>query len=145
MPLLQSINEPFRQRRRSRTAAPQRPIGRAEGRIEVPEFVREGITSGLTPDQIAAHAEPQRAVYLAAIVEEARQRRELAAFAPTPEEVERLRDVEGHRWERIAARVYGDPRRRRETMDLYDEAKGRAGAAQESYTGRGRRFPKMRA
>jgi hypothetical protein len=28
-------------------------------------------------------------------------------------------------------------------MDLYDEAKGEQGAAQRSYTGRGRRFPKM--
>ena len=40
-------------------------------------------------------------------------------------------------------RVFGDPRRRREAMDLYDEAKGEEGAAQRSYTGRGRRFPKM--
>jgi hypothetical protein len=69
---------------------------------------------------------------------------ELGAFQPTPGSVATLRDRHGHRWERIAVSVLGDPRRTRDAMDLYDEAKGKEGAAQESYTGRGRRFPKMR-
>jgi hypothetical protein len=81
--------------------------------------------------------------YLAAIIEEARQQNEVGAFDATPANVEMLRDQQGYRWERIAVRVFGDPRRRREAMDLYDEAKGDEGAAQRSYTGRGRRFPKM--
>jgi hypothetical protein len=111
--------------------------------IEIPEFVREGIRAGLTPHQLWRDNQKSRAVYLAAIIEEARAQGELAAFEPTPANVEMLRDKHEHRWERIAARIFGDPRRRRDAMDLYDEAKGRAGAAQESYTGRGRRFPKM--
>ena len=86
----------------------------------------------------------RRAVYLAAIIEEAREEDELAAFEPTPKNVDLLRDKHSHRWERIAVRVFGDPRRTREAMDLYDEAKGKEGAAQESYTGRGRRFPNMK-
>jgi hypothetical protein len=112
--------------------------------VEVPELVRQGIDAGLTPDQIFARNGRRRAVYLAAIIEEARQQGELEAFRPTPEKVELLRDKRGHRWERIAVRVFGDPRRTREAMDLYDQSKGNEGAAQESYTGRGRRFPKMK-
>lgn len=112
--------------------------------IEIPGFVREGIRSGLSPHQLWASHERRRVVWQAALIEEARQQSELAAFEPTPANVELLRDKQGHRWERIAVRVFGDPRRTREAMDLYDEAKGRAGAAQESYTGRGRRFPRMK-
>ena len=56
-----------------------------------------------------------------------------------------FRDKYGYRWERIAVRLFGDPRRTREAKGLYDEAKGREGAARESYTGRGRRFPTMEA
>jgi hypothetical protein len=108
---------------------------------QVPTVVRDGIRARL--DQIYARNGKRRAVWLAAIVEEARVAGELAAFDPTTANVELLRDRHGHRWERIAARVFGDPRRTRQAMDLYDEAKGRDGAAQESYTGRGRRFPKM--
>ncbi|MGH2591357.1 MAG: uracil-DNA glycosylase family protein [Actinomycetota bacterium] len=113
--------------------------------IEVPAVVRDGIRAGLTPDQISARNGNSRAIHLAAILEEATQQGELAAFEPTPANVEQLRDKHEHRWERIAVRVFGDPRCTRETKDLYDEAKGREGAAQESYTGRGRRFPKMRS
>ena len=113
--------------------------------IEIPEFVRKGIRSGLSPQQLWANNHRRRSVWLAALIEEARQQSEFAAFEPTPANVELLRDTHQHRWERIAIRVFGDPRRTREAMDLYDEAKGRAGAAQESYTGRGRRFPRMKA
>ncbi len=112
--------------------------------IDAPELVRDGIRSGLTPDQICDRSGKRRIVWLAGIVEEARQRGELAAFRPTAGSVAKLRDTHAHRWERIAVRVFGDPRRTREAMDLYDQAKGRPGAAQESYTGRGRRFPKMK-
>jgi hypothetical protein len=112
--------------------------------LEVPAVVRDGIRAGLTPDQIYARNGKRRAVYLAAIVEETREVGELATYEPTPSNVELLRDRHGHRWERIAVRVFGDPRRTRQAMDLYDEAKGKEGAAQESYTGRGRRFPKMK-
>lgn len=116
---------------------------RSQKAIEVPESVREDIAAGLTPHQIYVRNDERRDIYLAAITEEARVAGELASLAPTAENVQRLRDQRGLRWERIAVRVFGDPRRTRDAMNLYDEAKGHAGAAQESYTGRGRRFPKM--
>ena len=86
--------------------------------IEIPAFVRMGIRSGLSPHQIWANNHRERAVWLAALVEEARQQSELAAYEPTPANVVLLRDEHGHRWERIAVRVFGDPRRTREAMDL---------------------------
>jgi hypothetical protein len=111
--------------------------------IDVPEFVRQGIRAGLTPHQLYVSHQKSRAVYLAAIIEETRAAGEFAAFEPTPANVEMLRDKHAYRWERIAVRVFGDPRLSRDAMDLYDEAKAEVGAAQRSYTGRGRRFPKM--
>ena len=135
---------PSLQRKRKPKTKPPRS-SRTYDPIEVPEFVRDGIRGGLTPDQIYARNGRRRAIYLAVIVEEARLAGELAKFDPTPAQVARLRDRHGHRWERIAVRVFGDPRGTREAMDLYDEAKGKVGAAQEWYTGRGRRFPKMKA
>jgi hypothetical protein len=78
--------------------------------IEIPGFVREGVRSGLSPHQLWASHERRRVVWLAALIEEARQHSELAAFEPTPANVELLRDKHGHRWERIAVRVFGDPR-----------------------------------
>ena len=125
-------------------SATQRPP-RTYDAIEVPEFVRDGIRAGLTPDQMCARNGKRRIVYLASIIEEARQHNELAAFEPTPKNATLLRDKYGYRWERIAVRLFGDPRRTREAKGLYDEAKGREGAARESYTGRGRRFPTMEA
>lgn len=136
---------PIERRRRERKSVPRTPRPpRTYDAIDVPEFVRDGIRAGLTPDQIYARNGKRRTIYLAGIIEEARAEGELAAFPPTPEKVALLRDRHGHRWERIAVRVFGDPRRTRDAMDLYDEAKGKEGAAQESYTGRGRRFPKMK-
>jgi hypothetical protein len=73
----------------------------------------------LTPDQVYARNGERRIVCLAATIEEAPQPNELAGFESTPKNVEMLRDQYGHRWERIAARVFGDPRRRRDAMDLY--------------------------
>jgi hypothetical protein len=149
LPLVRSVNailRPPKKMSRASITSPSMTRSRASRSydpIEVPEFVREQIAAGLTPDQIYARNGEQRVIYLAAIIEEARQQNELGGFDATPESIEMLRDKHGHRWERIAVRVFGDPRRRREAMDLYDEAKDEEGAAQRSYTGRGRRFPKM--
>jgi hypothetical protein len=111
---------------------------RALDPIEVPEFVRQGIRDGLTPYEIERRGGTLAAIYL----EEARQQGELDAYEATAANVEMLRK-RNLRWERIAARVFGDPRKKQEAKDLYNEAKGREGAAQESYTGRGRRYSKM--
>jgi hypothetical protein len=132
-----------RPRKKNKPMATSRP-SRTYGAIEVPEFVANGIRAGLTPDQIYARNGRQRVIYLAGIVEEARAAGELASVDPTPQNVAALRDNHNFRWERIAVRVFGDPRRTREAQWLYDEAQGQDGAAQESYTGRGRRFPKMK-
>jgi hypothetical protein len=60
--------------------------------IDVPEFVRDGIRAGLTPDQIYARNGKRRVVYLAGIIEEARVKAELASLDPTPAKVAALRD-----------------------------------------------------
>lgn len=104
--------------------------------------VRSDLEAGFTPEQVHSRRGRRRATYLLAIEEEARLQGELAAYAPTPEEVVTLRDVQRLRWERIAARVFGDARKTSQAKRLYDQAKGE-GAASASYTGRGRRFPKM--
>jgi hypothetical protein len=122
-----------------RRAAPRRSL--EDGEVSR-RAIRDAPAAGRTPDQIAAHASNRRAVYLAAIEEEARRDGEFDAIEPTPANVVALRDKRSLRWERIAVRVFGDPRRRREAQELYDAAKG-GGAAQQSWTGRGRRFPKM--
>lgn len=106
------------------------------------EAIRDQLAAGLTPDQIYNAAGQNRAVWLAAIDEEARMQGEFAAFEPTPENVARLRDERQLRWERIAVRIFGDARRVSDTQRLYDDALGE-GAAKSSYTGRGRRFPSM--
>ena len=105
--------------------------------------IRERLRSGMTPDQIYnTVGQAKQAYWLAAIEEEARLEAELDAFLPSPESVVMLRDERRLRWERIAARVFGDARRIAEVRELYDEAHG-SGAASRSYTGRGRRFPSM--
>jgi hypothetical protein len=103
------------------------------------ELIRDSLLAGLTADQICKGDRP---VYLAALVEEARIEGELETFTPTSQNVVDLRDRRQLRWERIAVRVFGDPRRTMEARDLYDAAAG-VGAAKRSYTGRGRRFPEM--
>jgi hypothetical protein len=80
--------------------------------------------------------------WLTALEEEARLENELAAYPASPRSVAALRDERKLRWERIAARVFGDARRVEEVRSLYDEAHG-PGASSRSYTGRGRRFPEM--
>lgn len=106
------------------------------------EGIRDALQAGLTPDQIFAAYGRRRSVYLIAIKEEARLEGELNSFAPNPENVVKLRDRRRLRWERIAVRVLGDPRRVAAVRELYDAAKG-VGASKRSYTGRGRRFPDM--
>ena len=107
-----------------------------------PGLVRAELRSGHTPDQVFARHGGRRAVYLMAIEEEARLAGELNAFDATDEAVRYLRDRRRLRWERIAARVFGEARETAAAKALYDEGKG-AGAASRSYTGRGRRFPGM--
>ncbi len=106
------------------------------------EHVREQLRSGLTPDQIYTAMGAKRLYWLTAIEEEARLDNELAAFPATAESVVALRDERQLRWERIAARVFGDARRTEDVRSLYDQAHG-PDASSRSYTGRGRRFPEM--
>jgi hypothetical protein len=65
-------------------------------------------------------------------VEGARVKDQLEGARADAENVEVLRDKHSHRWERIAVRVSGYPRRTREAMNLYDEAKGKEAAAHDS-------------
>jgi Protein of unknown function DUF262/Protein of unknown function (DUF1524) len=106
------------------------------------DAVRQHLEDGLTPDQIY-HRElfgRRRLVWLIAIEEEARLAGNLGQTQPTPANVVDLRERENLRWERIAARVYGNPAITEKVKRLYDEARG-PGAAKRSYTGPGRRFP----
>jgi hypothetical protein len=80
--------------------------------------------------------------WLMVIEEEARLENELASYPAIPGSVAALRDERQLRWERIAARVFGDAGRVEEVRSLYDQAHG-PGASSRSYTGRGRRFPEM--
>lgn len=106
------------------------------------ERVRELLRSRLTPDQIYKEMGSRQVHWLAAIEEEARLDNELAAYEASPASIVALRDERQLRWERIAARVFGDAGRSAEVRSLYDEVHG-AGASSRSYTGRGRRFPDM--
>lgn len=106
--------------------------------------IRARLQSGMTPDKVYAAMGSKRAYWLAAIEEEARLEAELGVFPATAEAVVMLRDERQLRWERIAARVFGDARRIQEVQRLYDDLQGE-GAASRSYTGRGRRFPDMEA
>ena len=106
------------------------------------EQVREQLRSGLTPDQVYTAMGAKRVHWLTAIEEEARLENELAAFPASPESITALRDERQLRWERIAARVFGDARRVADVRSLYDQAHGPEASAR-SYTGRGRRFPEM--
>jgi uncharacterized protein with ParB-like and HNH nuclease domain/alkylated DNA nucleotide flippase Atl1 len=106
------------------------------------EQVREHLRSGLTPGQACTAMGGKSMHWLMAIEEEARLENELAAFPATPASVTTLRDERQLRWERIAARVFGDARRVADVRSLYDQAHGH-NASSRSYTGRGRRFPEM--
>lgn len=106
------------------------------------DAIREQLEQGLTVGQICEAAADKRAAYLMAIEEEARLAGELNNSQPNAENAASLRDERHLRWERIAARLYGDARRVDDAKRLYDEARG-AGAAKRSYTGRGRHFSGM--
>jgi hypothetical protein len=106
------------------------------------EQVREKLRSGLSTEQVYRAMGAKRAYWLTAIEEEARLDNELAAYPGNPHSVAALRDERQLRWERIAARVFGDARRTDEVRSLYDEAQG-PGASSRSYNGRDRRFPEM--
>jgi alkylated DNA nucleotide flippase Atl1 len=106
------------------------------------EQVREHLRSGLTPGQTYTAMGAKSVYWAMAIEEEARLDNELAAFPASPESVAALRDDRQLRWERVAARVFGDARRVAEVRTLYDQARG-PDASSRSYTGRGRRFPEM--
>jgi hypothetical protein len=108
------------------------------------EWIRDQLRAGSTPDQIARYGGNPHSLWLAAIEEEARLNNEHGTFPARPEAAVTLRDERQLRWERIAVRIYGDPRRTSEVRRLYDEAKG-TGASRRSYTGQGRRFPSMEA
>jgi alkylated DNA nucleotide flippase Atl1 len=106
------------------------------------EHVREQIRAGLTPQQIFEEMGQRRVHWLTAIEEEARLQGELAAFPATPENASLLRDQRQLRWERIAARIFGDANRVAEVRRLYDQRHGQD-ASSRSYTGRGRRYSDM--
>jgi alkylated DNA nucleotide flippase Atl1 len=106
------------------------------------ELVREQLRGGMTPQQIFETLGQKRVHWLTAIEEEARLQGELAAFPATPENASSLRDRRQLRWERIAARIFGDANRVAEVRRLYDQQHG-PDASSRTYTGRGRRFPDM--
>jgi len=106
------------------------------------DAIREQLEQGLTVGQICEAAADKRAAYLMAIEAEARLAGRLNNSQPNAENAASLRDERHLRWERIAARLYGDARRVDDAKRLYDEARG-AGAAKRSYTGRGRHFSGM--
>ena len=84
-----------------------------------------------------SHGDGAKRVYwLTAIEEEARLESELAAFPASPESVVALREERQLRWERIAARLFGDAGRVAEARAPTDQARG-PGASSRSYTGRG--------
>jgi hypothetical protein len=108
------------------------------------EDVRERLRSGMAPQQIFEAMGEKRVHWLTVIEEEARLEGELAAFPPTPESLATLRDERRLRWERIAARIFGDANRVPDVRRLYDQLH-EPDASSHSYTGRGRRFPEMDA
>jgi uracil-DNA glycosylase len=103
--------------------------------------IRSLLTDGVSVERIYDQLGRAKAIQIALWEEEARLAGELGAFPATPENAALLRD-RGLRWGRIAARLYGDARRELDAQALYEEARGE-GAAAASYSGRGRRFPKM--
>jgi len=113
----------------------------AQASDESREVIRRLIREGMSPDQIYTQMGKQDRYWVAAIEEEAREANQLAAHSPTPEVVAALRD-QGLRWERIAARTFGDARRVKDVRRLYEELRGQ-GSSHSSYSGRGRRFPSM--
>lgn len=107
-------------------------------RDRIRELLRSGLTTSETSDRLGGG----RDLWLIVLEEEARLANEVLTRAPSPGDAVALRDGQNMRWERVAARLYGDPRRVGAAQRLYDQAKGE-GAAKRSYTGKGRMFPEM--
>jgi hypothetical protein len=108
--------------------------------------IRRSLRSGLTPDMIQARAANRsraHEVFLTALEEEARLDGTFRSIVPTPANVARLRDRD-LRWERIAVRVFGEPRWVVAAKVLYDAGRGKR-SSRRSYTGKGRRFRDMNA
>jgi hypothetical protein len=105
--------------------------------------VRQLVADGKTPDQVKKLLAPNEVlrpegVFNMAIEERAKIRRTFRTVRATTENVVQLREQPPkHRWEDIAATIYGDARRWPDAQRLYDEVRG-AGAAQRHWTGRGR-------
>jgi hypothetical protein len=88
------------------------------------EQIREQLRSGVTPHGVFKATGEKQAYWLVALEEEARLEGELSAFPASPKSVVDLRDGRRLRWERIAARVFGDARRVTDVRRLYDQARG---------------------
>lgn len=106
--------------------------------------IRRYLRAGLTPDSIQARITDRaesHEVFLSALEEEAKLEGTFRSILPTPANAARLRD-QHLRWERIAVRVFGEPRWVVAAKTLYDAARGK-GASRRSYTGKGRRSQNM--
>jgi hypothetical protein len=110
-----------------------RVFGDPQMRSEVRELYDQAKGEGASRRRWGA----KRAASYAEVEEEARAAGEFAAFEPTPQNVVMLRDRRNLRWERVAVRVFGEPRRVADVRRLYDQAKGE-GASTRSYVRRGR-------
>lgn len=107
-------------------------------RDRIRELLRSGLTTSDTSDRLGGG----RDLWLIVLEEEATLANEVLTREPSPADAVALRDGRNMRWERVAARLYGNPRRVAAAQRLYDQAKGE-GAAKRSYTGKGRLFPEM--
>ncbi len=106
------------------------------------EAIRELLRNGLTTSETSDHLGGGRDLWLDVLEEDARVSGEILARVPMPADAVSLRDERNMRWEKVAARLYGNARRTGAAKRLYDQAKGE-GAAKRSYTGRGRMFDEM--
>jgi hypothetical protein len=106
------------------------------------EAIRELLRSGLDTSETSDRLGGGRNLWLIVLDEEARLTGEMLTRVPTPADAVSLRDARNMRWEKIAARLFGNSRQVSDAQRLYDQAKGE-GAAKRSYTGRGRMFPEM--
>lgn len=106
------------------------------------EAIRELLGTGLTTSETSDRLGGGRNLWLDVLEEDARISGEILDRVPTPADAVSLRDERNMRWEKIAARLYGNSRRVADVQRLYDQAKGE-GAAKRSFTGRGRMFPGM--
>jgi hypothetical protein len=120
------------------SSAPMTDVQLPQSRESIRELLRSGLTSSETSDRLGGG----RSLWLIVLEEEAKLANEIWTRPPSPSDAVALRDDRGMRWERIAARLYGNARRVGDAQHLYDQAKGE-GAAKRSYTGKGRVFPEM--